>query len=122
MGVSLGLGGEDRVSRTGVTAIPLLGTDLPKRNENVNPPKKLSINVCSSMVHKSQHVRGIQYVLTAGKGTFKCTIHTVEYYLSRESTETLRSRWRQRKPTIKGQALYNSLLGSDGNFRRWGLV
>lgn len=120
--MSLGPGGEDRVSRAGVTAIPLLGANLPKRNENVNPPKKLSINVCSNMVPKSQNVGKIQYVLTVGKGKFKCTVHTVEYCSPRESTETLRSRWPQGKPTIKGQALYNSLLGSDGNFRRRGLV
>lgn len=58
------------MSRAGVTAILLLGTDLPKRNENVNPHRKLSMNVCSSMVHKSQNVGRIQYVLTVGKGKF----------------------------------------------------
>lgn len=68
--MSLGPGGEDRMSRAGVTAIPFLGTDLPKRNENVNPHKKLSMNVCSSMTHKSQNVGRIPYVLTVVKGKF----------------------------------------------------
>lgn len=83
--MSLGPGGEDRMSRAGATAIPLLGTDLPKRNENVNPHKKLSMNVCSSMTHKSQNVGRIPYVLTV----VKYTVHTVEYCSPGESTQTL---------------------------------